>query len=494
MKNYIKLSILSLSLAGLASCEMDSPNQSALQPEVIGFTEKLAESAIMSIHQSFGETNSYRGRFTPYYGLNTDVEIINGLAASKTPDGGKLDLGAYNATPNNSQMNTDNNAYAKFYEGIERANMVIKNIKENGDPDNRPEMAALLGEAMTLRAVIYLDLIKGWGDVPARFDPIDEQTIYQPRVDRDEIYKRLLSDLDYAKNVVAWPNGDDKTKSVERINRAFVKGLRARIALYAGGYSYRSDKTVRLSNDPDLAREKMYQIAAEECQDVINHCTSLSSLPFIDNFKALCQDDVTAGKESLWEIPFSDGRGRVLYTFGVKHLAKDQYTGQAQGGVNGPLPTLFYDYDVDDIRRNITCVPYEWSSESKSSQSLRAVNKWCFGKLRYEWMNRKVTSTNDDGVNFQYMRLADVYMMAAEAYNELGDINKAWTCLEPVLSRALPAAKVDALKANILQVKMPSSKESLNSVLLNLLVKCFAKQTWFAGILLTRRWLKQSRR
>ena len=61
-------------------------------------------------------------------------------------------------------------------------------------------------------------------------------------------------------------------------------------------------------------------------------------------------------------------------------------------------------------------------------------------------MNRKVTSTNDDGINFQYMRLADVYMMAAEAYNELGDINKAWTCLEPVLSRALPAAKVNALK------------------------------------------------
>lgn len=447
MKNYIKLSILAFSLVGVTACDMDSPNQSALEPEVIGFTEKLAESAIMSIHQSFGETNSYRGRFTPYYGLNTDVEIINGLAASKTPDGGKLDLCAYAATPNNSQMNTENNAYAKFYEGIERANMVIKAINESGDPENRPEMASLLGEAMTLRAVIYLDLIKGWGDVPYRFDPVDDKKMYLPRTDRDTIYKRLLADLDYAKNVVAWPNGDDKTKSVERINRAFVKGLRARIALYAGGYSYRSDKTVRLSKDPDLAPEKMYQIAAEECQDVIDNCTSLSSLAYIDNFKALCQDDVTAGKESLWEIPFSDGRGRVLYTFGVKHLAKDQYTGQAQGGVNGPLPSLFYDFDVDDVRRNITCVPYEWSSESKSSQALRAVNKWCFGKLRYEWMNRRVTSTNDDGVNFQYMRLADVYMMAAEAYNELGDINKAWTCLEPVLSRALPAAKVDALKA-----------------------------------------------
>jgi len=455
MKNYIKLSIFSLTLAGITACEMDAPNQSALEPDVIGFTEKLAESAIMSIHQSFGETNSYRGRFTPYYGLNTDVEIINGIDASKTPDGGKLDLCAYNAKPNNSQMNTDNNAYAKFYEGIERANMVIKTIKENGDPDHRPEMASLLGEAMTLRAVIYLDLIKGWGDVPYRFDPIADETKYLPRTDRDTIYKRLLSDLDYAKNVVAWPNGDEKTKSVERINSAFVRGLRARIALYAGGYSYRADKTVRRSNDPDLAPEKMYKIAADECKTVIEHCVSLNSLAFIDNFKALCQDDVRAGKESLWEIPFSDGRGRVLYTFGVKHLAKDQYTGQAQGGINGPLPSLFYDYDVDDIRRNITCVPYEWSSDSKAQQSLRAVNKWCFGKLRYEWMSRKVTSTNDDGVNFQYMRLADVYLMAAEAINELSGPTEAWTYMEPVLSRALPAAKVSALRA-----KYTASKEA----------------------------------
>ena len=167
MKTIYKISALSLVMAAsLTSCDMDAPNQSALEPEVIGYTEKLAESAVMSIHQSFGETNSYRGRFTPYYGLNTDVEIINGLSAAKTPDGGKLDLAAYNAQPNNSQMNTDNNAYAKFYEGIERANMVIDAIDKNGTPETRPEMARLKAEAMTLRAVIYLDLIKGWGDVP----------------------------------------------------------------------------------------------------------------------------------------------------------------------------------------------------------------------------------------------------------------------------------------------------------------------------------------
>ena len=447
MKKIFNISVLSLAMVGaLTSCDMDAPNQSALEPEVVGYTEKLAESAIMAIHQSFGETNSYRGRFTPYYGLNTDIEILNSPTLAKTPDGAKNDLAAYNATPNNSQMNTETNAYAKFYEGIERANMVIDAIDKNGDPENRKEMASLKAEAMTLRAVLYLDLIKGWGDVPYRFEPITKETMYVERCDRDTIYKRLLDDLEYAENHLSWPNGDSRTKSVERVSQAFARGLRARTALYAGGYSYRADGTVRKSNDPDLSSENMYRLAAEECQLVIDNCKPLSQLSFEENFRRLCQDDVSAGEESLWEIPFSDGRGRVLYTFGVKHNAKDQYTGQPQGGVNGPMPTLFYDYDVDDVRRNITCVPYRWSNDEIAVQDLESVSKWCFGKLRYEWMNRRVTSNNDDGVNFQYMRLADVYLMAAESYNALHKISKAWSCMEPVLSRVLPSDKVNLLR------------------------------------------------
>ena len=402
----------------------------------------------MGIHQSFGETNSYRGRFLPYYGMNTDLEWINGMDATKYPDGGKYDLGWYAASPTNSQMNNTTNAYAKFYEGIERANQAIAGLRAYGNVASNSELAQLLGEALTLRAVIYLDLVKAWGDVPARFEPITTETMYLGRTDRDEIYKQLLADLEEASTLVAWPNATSVTSSVERVNKAFTKGLRARIALYAGGYSQRADG-VRLSNDPELAPSKMYAIAKQECLDVINQgCCTLEA--FQENFSRLCKDLVDAGHESIWEIPFSDGRGRVLYTFGVKHNAKDQYTQQSQGGVNGPLPTLYYDFDVDDARRDVTCVPYDWSKtlvDGKAYQQLRSLSKWCFGKLRYEWMNRIVTSTNDDGVNWQYMRLADIYLMAAEAINELEGPASASAYLKPILDRALPAAKVTAYMA-----------------------------------------------
>lgn len=450
MKNYIKLSIFSMALAaGMTSCDLEAPTQSTLDGSSVYSVYSLAEAEVMSIHVSFGETNSYRGRFLPYYGLNTDVEVPSGSApsfASKNDD--KQNLVNYDTSESNGQMNTDNNAYGKFYEGIERANLAIEGLRQYGDVANNKNMAQLLGEALTLRAVIYADLTKAWGDVPARFAPNNNDNIYMPRCNRDSIYKVLLADLKEAEDYCYWPNQNSVTKTTERVSKSFVKALRARIALYAGGYGLRGDG-YRLSKDPELAPEKMYQIAKEECEDIINAgYNKLGS--FKENFTKLCQDNVTAGGESIWEIPFSDGRGRVLYTWGVKHAKADQYTKQPQGGVNGPTPYLYYDFDADDARRDITCVPYQWSKElvnGKSHQELRMISQWCFGKLRYEWMKRIVTSTNDDGVNFQYMRLADVYLMAAEAENQLGNTSTAWNYMEPVLARVLPAAKVNALKA-----------------------------------------------
>lgn len=449
---------MAMSLAALvSSCDMDAPTISTLDETSVFSTYSLAEAEVMSIHISFGETNSYRGRFLPYYGINSDVETSSGTTPSfsKSTDD-KLNLGNYAALATNSQMNTDNNAYAKFYEGIERANLAIEGIRKYGNIEQNKDMAHLLGEALTLRAVVYNDLVKAWGDVPARFEPNNSENMYKGRANKDEIYKQLLADLEEAEQYCYWPKESSITKTTERVSKAFVKGLRARIALYACGYALRGDG-YRRSNDPELSQDKMMQIVKDECLDVINQgCNNLGE--FKANFVKLCEDNVNAGDESLWEIPFSDGRGRVLYTWGVKHNAKDQYTQQAQGGVNGPLPTLFYDYDVDDVRRDITCVPYDWSKElveGKSHQQLRSINKWCFGKLRYEWMKRMVTSTNDDGINWQYMRLADVYLMAAEAINYLEGPTAAWPYMKPVLDRVLPAAKVAAL-----QSKYTASKDA----------------------------------
>ena len=170
MKRYINYTLLSVVVTGIAfsSCNLDAPTQSSLDESTTFSTYALAEAELMSVNVSFGETNSYRGRFLPYYGLNNDVEVGSGTPPSKSnATNEKQSLWNFDTPANNSLMNTDNNAYSKFYEGIERANLAIAGIRKYGNIDKNPDMAQLLGEALTLRAVIYTDLTKAWGDVPA---------------------------------------------------------------------------------------------------------------------------------------------------------------------------------------------------------------------------------------------------------------------------------------------------------------------------------------
>jgi starch-binding outer membrane protein, SusD/RagB family len=431
----------------LASCDnyLDAPTKSSLDESVIFSSPDLAKGALDGIKVPFAETNSYRGRFLPWYGMNTDTEWYN---SSENVGNGQADLAVYATEPNNNQMNTDNNAWAKMYEGIERANICIRGLRTYGDPQPGTELGYLLGEALTLRAVYYADLLKGWGDVVARFEPITTETLYLEKSSRDVIYKMLIADLEEASQLVPWPNASEATTSVERVNKAFVKGFRARLCLAASGYSQYPDG-IRRSTDPDLSVAKMYAIAYQECLDVINSGTASLEASFENLWRKLAQEKISAGGESLWEIPFSDGRGRVFFTFAIRHTAVNQYTGQARGGQASPLPFMYYDYDLKDKRRDVTITPYDWTAVSGvARQQITNLSRWSMGKYRYEWMTRRVTSTNDDGINQLYMRYAEVVMMAAETANELHGPAAAAPYLKMIRKRAFdPAdwpAKVEA--------------------------------------------------
>lgn len=439
----VLLYISIITVGFLSSCNsddfLDAPAKSTLDESVIFSNAGLAKGAVDGIKVPFGETNSYRGRFLPWYGLNTDVEWFN---TSQTINANS-ELCNYNTKWDNTNMNTTNNAWAMMYSGIERANICIRGLRTYGNPQPGTELGYLLGESLALRAVYYADLLKAWGDIPARFEPITSATIYIPKSSRDVIYKQLIQDLGEAADLVPWPNGSAATSSVHRINKAFVKALRARLAMAASGLQQYPDG-IRRSNDADLTVDKMYKLALDECRDVINSGTARLETSFETLWRKYNQEDVTAGGESLWQIPFADGRGGMLFTFAVRHNSIDQFqaNGNNRGGAAGPLPFVFYDYNQADTRRDVTCVPYKYGTAVSgiSKQELNDLDTWYFGKYRYEWMSRYVTSTNDDGVDKLYMRYAEVLLIAAEAANELEGPSAAAPYLKEIRKRAFPSA------------------------------------------------------
>ena len=448
--NKILLGVGMLAAASLTSCEdgLTTPTQSSFDESVVFSNYTLAEYNVFGIYEVFGHTNCHRGRYLPWYGFNTDIELYNNTTADE-----KSSIARYSMTATNGQLNLANGPYNELMGGIERANLAIRGIRQYGNPAGDPEMAALLGEALTARALLYTELLKAYGEVPARFEPIGPETIYLNKSDKDVIFKQLLADLEEAFGYMRWPGKSAATATTDRPSLAFAKGLYARLALMASGKSLRPDEgtvgtgnlgTVRVTSDPELQKEVLYPKALEALKDVIDNA-GLSLMDYEQLWREFNNMDTAAGKEVIYVIPSSDTRGRWNYTFAIRtegNPAWSQGPTSSRGGTAGPVPTLYWKYGKEDVRRDMSCVNWKWvKGDGANVAELAGPNDWYFGKFRLEWQTKSpYNGGNDDGIKPVYMRYSDILLMAAEIANDPAcgtrDENFAKQCLLEVRKRA----------------------------------------------------------
>lgn len=452
--------VIVAAVLGLYSCDLTSETKSTFDESVIFSNATLAEFNIMSIYEVFGHTNSHRGRYLTYYGFNTDIELYQqDLEAKETS--AKPQIAKYAITATNTELNLDNGPYNELFAGIERANLAISGLRKFGNISSDSKMAALYGEALVARALLYAELLKAYGEVPARFEPISPETIYVNKADRDVIFHQLLSDLEEAAPLLPWPGKSDQTSVTTRPNRAFALGLYARFALVACGYAQRPDDgkvgtgnlgSVRKSVDPEFANPTGIYTTALAClEDIIEH----SGLSLYEDYEKLWRDfnnlNIQAGKEVIYALPMSDTRGRWNFTYAVRaeggstSFAASNAT-STRGGSVGPVPTMYWRYGQHDQRRNVSCVNFHTvPSGTVDKQVIAGGQKWYFGKYRFDWMTEKpYDGGNDDGCKPVYMRYSDVLLMAAEIANELGQIDKAKGYLKEVRLRAYKGYESEA--------------------------------------------------
>ena len=456
MKKIIYILSAAVLAVCASSCEkfLESASPSAFDTKTVFSNYDLAEGTIFGITESFCEVNSYRGRFLPWYGFNTDIEWYNTFK----PGDPKSDIASYNCLPNNSQLNLSNGPFPLMYMGIERANLVIEGLRQYGDTKNKSDMAYLLAEALTLRAMIYYDLTKAWGDVPARFESLTSETIYTKKESRDVIYKQILADLEEAIPNLPYPGATAATSRTDRVNKVFAEGLYARIALMASGYAIRPDDDaigtgdlgqVRPSSDPELQKNVLYPKALGYLEDAIGKASLESDYEQMW-YNLNNMNNLTAGPayETLYVIPFGAGRGRWNFTFAISSEGASISNGVSRGGDAGPVPTMYFKYPAGDKRRDVTCVNYKWTKENAIEPA--GIAKWCFGKYRFEWMNAQpYTGGNDDGIKPVVMRYADILLMAAEIENELNGPANAKKYLREVRARACGEDAADAYVATL---------------------------------------------
>ncbi|MCL2413262.1 MAG: RagB/SusD family nutrient uptake outer membrane protein, partial [Bacteroidales bacterium] len=238
---------------------------------------------------------------------------------------------------------------------------------------------------------------------------------------------------------------------------AFARAFRARVALQAGGYSLRADDGFG-GGGPQMRRsvildiDEMHQIARDETAYLIaNEGRGFTFAPTFEQiFRENMAENVSTGRESIFELPYNPGaRGQWLSFHGARHDGVDKFNASAQlvKGETGPTPIMWYWFDGNDIRRDISIIPYRYAAGQTAGTAVQVIQQvqntpnirdWYFGKLRAEWGNRRMPN-NEDGIKPIIMRYTDVLLMFAEAENFLnGPTNDAQNALRRVRDRAFP--------------------------------------------------------
>jgi hypothetical protein len=376
-------------------------------------------------------------RLSLYYTVDTD-EMQGPTGAV---DNDRRDIARYSATSGNAQIT---NPFNQLFTGIEFSNICIANIPKmdrynNGSEQEKKQLRRMYGEALTLRAQYYFQAIVNWGDLPANFRPASELASSDPfpvRTNRDTIYNQLLADLKLASELVPWRTelaaiGDPLD---ERITKGTVKALRAKIALFRGGYALRSDGTMKRNAD----YLTYYQIAKDECNEIM----SSNQHALNPSFKSLWKDQVNAHA-------VADPQGELMFqASGIGGVAAADtklayYNGPTVNNLGNKsinvLPTYFYAFDSTDLRRDVTCAVYNVAADgvTKVGQAITAI---CDGKYRRDWItNPSYAPTNAIqyfGLKWQIIRYSDVLLMYAEAENEInGPTATAYTAVNQVRRR-----------------------------------------------------------
>ncbi len=444
---------------------LDQQPITELGPDEVFSTVDGAYKALVGAYSRLVGDAAYGIRLSLYYPLDTD-EMQGPTGAS---DNDRRDIARYAATSGNAQLA---NPFNQLFTGIEYANICIDKIPKmplytGGTDVEKKKLQRMHGEALTLRAQFYLEAIRNWGDLPAHFEPayaLASKNPFPAKTNRDSLYDHLLKDLEEAAQLVPWRNelaaiGDPKD---ERITKASVKALRARIALFRGGYSLRQDATfTRPANYQDF-----YRIALAECNDIIasgQHALNPS-------FRAFWKDQVCAKT-------VADPEGEIIFQTSAAGLsaAGDTKLGYYNGprvnnfgnsSVN-PLASYLYLFDSTDLRRDVTITPYFVQADG-ATKTGQAITNMVDGKYRRDWITRPtidpLSAQQYFGLKWQIIRYADVLLMFAEAENEInGPTSAAYNAINRVRRRGFGKN----LDASDPQVDIPAglSKEAFFKML-----------------------------
>ena len=176
------------------------------------------------------------------------------------------------------------NLWSKHYAYIAQANLILENLEANraaidaNTSNSSYEKATistsgtdvLMGEVRFLRAYAYFNLYRYFGGIPLIEKPVGPKPAYTPRSSRQEVFKFLYREMEYALDKCLDNNSGI---AYGRVTKGAVAGMLAKMKIFHASYIRRAEKfgqKLEETNEGDASQSTLYADALRLCNDILS--------------------------------------------------------------------------------------------------------------------------------------------------------------------------------------------------------------------------------
>lgn len=299
-------------------------------------------------------------------------------------------------------IDTQNSMIANFwkaaYKVINRTNTVlgrIDGIEINTELANRYKL-----ECKFIRALMYFNLVRVYGDVPLVLKEISISESYDILCEpKENVYNQIIADLKEAQDLpVSYSTAEDG-----RATQGAAKALLANV--YMTLHKYAEAETILA----EIINSGRYSLL-ENTPGSLN----------IDGYKNVFSPVNHNSKEGIFEIQFLKGGygegSNYANNFAPENSGTNVVAVGGTGGNNIPEMDIYNAYEEGDLRRDF--------SMSLGYYDNRKNNEWVESRYVCKFMDVPYQN-NDASNNYPVIRYADVILMYAEALNQNGKTAEA---------------------------------------------------------------------
>lgn len=419
-------------LAVLPGCSLDENPTSVITPDNFFQNEEEVMGGLAQVYGGLRQT------MWSYYNLSevSSDEIVVPTRGQDWFDNGRwLEIHQQSFTANSpSGLEDINGAWNDFFGGVADANIVLAGLENVTVSDQETFVA----ELRTLRALYYYMLMDFFGGVPIATDPA---ILARPRPTRAELFAFLENELIAARADLpaSWP---------ANMNGRMTQG--GADALLASLYLNAEVFTGTVSTGGLQRGQARWQDAIDAAERVINSGQYTLSADWFNNFSA----ENHTSPELILVAKFLNQSG-LGNTFPMRALHYNQLSPTPWNGFS-TLAETYFKFDLeDDMRTAIFLVGQQQNLDTGEDIDDRQGNPLVYtpeiedvfqaaeneGIRILKWPpdpNRVQEHSSND---VAFFRLGGMYLIAAEAYNELGNTAMAVDLVNTIRERVFDPDK-----------------------------------------------------